>query len=246
MHTLHYTHYIKCFANWVYCSVPVGIWTGFAGLVSRFSTHEAKWAGSLWTLNSKFTTATNCPLWFPTFNTNRSVVGVKDLAGSSVAAFTRRFLNGVFIKSLAIGVVGDSIVFVSFTSPGKADWQASGNLSGLVKSTFKVGGDVLQMAVEFVRGVTGTIFLCVCNVWTGESTFLSTIENLFGNRAGGLGVAGLGSLMGVVMVSFFRIPDTFGVDLLLTCWAVCLSYSCNRVLQVVKLDNGSQVFCSGG
>ncbi len=31
-------HYIKCFANWVYLSVPAGIRTGFAGLASRFST----------------------------------------------------------------------------------------------------------------------------------------------------------------------------------------------------------------
>ncbi len=35
MHTLYYMHYIKCFANWVYHSVPAGIWTGFAGVTSR-------------------------------------------------------------------------------------------------------------------------------------------------------------------------------------------------------------------
>ncbi len=34
-----YTHYIKCFANWVYCSNPAGIRTKFAGLASQFSTH---------------------------------------------------------------------------------------------------------------------------------------------------------------------------------------------------------------
>ncbi len=34
-----YKHYIKCFANWVYRSVPAGIWTGFTGLASQFSTH---------------------------------------------------------------------------------------------------------------------------------------------------------------------------------------------------------------
>ncbi len=44
-HTLYYTHYIKCFANWEYSSVPAGIRTGFAGSASRFSTHKAKQAG---------------------------------------------------------------------------------------------------------------------------------------------------------------------------------------------------------
>ncbi len=39
MHALYYMHYIKCFANWVYRSVPGGIPTGFAGLASQFSTH---------------------------------------------------------------------------------------------------------------------------------------------------------------------------------------------------------------
>ncbi len=39
MHALHYMHYIKYFANWVYRSVPAGIQTGFAGLASLFSTH---------------------------------------------------------------------------------------------------------------------------------------------------------------------------------------------------------------
>ncbi len=38
-HTLYYTHYIKCFANWVYCSVPAWIRTRFPGLVSQFFIH---------------------------------------------------------------------------------------------------------------------------------------------------------------------------------------------------------------
>ncbi len=38
-HTLYYTHYIKCFANFVYRSFPAGIRTRFAGLASQFFTH---------------------------------------------------------------------------------------------------------------------------------------------------------------------------------------------------------------
>ncbi len=39
-HTLYYTHYIKCFANWVYRSIPAGIRTGFAGLAKALEQHK--------------------------------------------------------------------------------------------------------------------------------------------------------------------------------------------------------------
>ncbi len=42
---MYYTHYIKCFANWVCHSVPAGIRTRLAGSASRLSTLQAKPVG---------------------------------------------------------------------------------------------------------------------------------------------------------------------------------------------------------
>ncbi len=59
MYALNYMHFIKCFANWVYRSVPAGIRTGFAGLASRFSLYPLSQAGrhAVHKLFSKFVDA---------------------------------------------------------------------------------------------------------------------------------------------------------------------------------------------